>query len=324
MAQSAPKRSHSSVQSAKKPSRQSHSNAKSSESPWSQNKRPQVAAERRDDRARSAQPQPEKAVRASGDYSSESRAKQKVQNGAELKLYGINSCLAFFEAHPALMVRAYVTEQAAKSKFKALLKWFVANKKAYHVVSDAELEKVTESKHHEGICLLVKAPPQQRLDNWLRQLPTEQQGMVLLLDRVGNPHNLGAIMRVAAHYDVLALVTCDPQALQSGAAVRTSEGGAIHMPILQTDEMALAVVQLQRAGFCVMATSSYHSQDVYRTTLPARAAFILGEEREGVDPQLAKISDKNVIIQGSGKVESLNVSVAAALLCSEFWRQHKL
>lgn len=247
---------------------------------------------------------------------------RKAQQAQEMKLYGVNSGLVFFKLYPAKVIKAYLTEANAKGKFKALVKWCVANKKAYHIVSDLELEKITESKHHEGVCLLVKTEPQLELTNWLASLPAQAKGAVLLLDRVGNPHNLGAIMRVAAHYGVIAMVTCNPQALRTGSAVRTSEGGALYVPVLRANSMEQAVKLLQKEKFCVMATSSYHSQDVYKTKLPARSAFILGEESEGVDPHLATISDLNVIIQGTGKVESLNVSVAAALLCSEYWRQH--
>lgn len=247
---------------------------------------------------------------------------RKAQQAEEMRLYGVNSALAFFKLYPAKVVKAYLTEASAKGKFKALIKWCVANKKAYHVVTDTELEKITESKHHEGICLLVKTEPQLELTSWLASLPATAKGAVLLLDRVANPHNLGAIMRVAAHYGVIAMVTCHPQALRSGSAVRTSEGGALYVPVLRASSMEQAVKLLQKDKFCVMATSSYHSQDVYKTKLPARSAFILGEESLGVDPHLATISDMNVIIQGTGKVESLNVSVAAALLCSEYWRQH--
>lgn len=247
---------------------------------------------------------------------------RKAQQAEEMKLYGVNSALAFFKLYPVKVIKAYLTEASAKGKFKAVVKWCVANKKAYNIVSDAELEKITESKHHEGVCLLVKTEPVLELTSWLASLPATAKGAVLLLDRVANPHNLGAIMRVAAHYGVIAMVTCNPQALRSGSAVRTSEGGALYVPVLRASSMEQAVKLLQKDKFCVMATSSYHSQDVYKTKLPARSAFILGEESLGVDPHLATISDMNVIIQGTGKVESLNVSVAAALLCSEYWRQH--
>ncbi|CCQ10510.1 hypothetical tRNA/rRNA methyltransferase yfiF [Pseudoalteromonas luteoviolacea B = ATCC 29581] len=248
-------------------------------------------------------------------------SKKSVQDD-ELKIYGVNSCLAFFSLHPSKLVRAYLSEAAAKGKFKALVKWFVTNKKAYHVVSDLELEKVTESKHHEGVCLLVKAPEQLELASWLTTLPAKAKGAVLMLDRVANPHNLGAIMRVAAHYGVIGIVTCNPSALRSGSAMRTSEGGAMYVPILKAKSMEQAVKLLKAEKFYVMATSSHHSHDLYQTKLPARSAFILGEESNGIDPVLATISDKNVIVQGTGKVESLNVSVATALLCSEYWRQH--
>lgn len=270
----------------------------------------------------------ERARRAAANFQgdddfAEPREPVGLQQG-EQKIYGVNSCLAFFKQHPDRVIRAYLTEQAAKTKFAELMKSLAQAKKAYHIVDDQDLEKVTESNHHEGVCLLIKSLPEQDLVDWLVALPEHKTGAILMLDRVANPHNLGAILRVAAHYNVLAVVTMQPAALRSGAAMRTSEGGALHVPVLSTHDLVKAVELLQKNRFTVLATSSYHSQDLYQTTIPSRAVFILGEEKLGVADELIEQADSKVIIGGSGLVESLNVSVASALLCSEYWRQHNV
>ena len=89
----------------------------------------------------------------------------------ERKIYGVNSCEQFYKLHPELVIRAYFTEAAARAKFGPLMKALAVNKRAYHVISAEELEKVTDSQHHEGVCLVIKELPELQLGDWLAALP---------------------------------------------------------------------------------------------------------------------------------------------------------
>ena len=189
----------------------------------------------------------------------------------ERKIYGVNSCEQFYKLHPDQVIRAYFTEASARAKFGPLMKSLAANKRAYHVISSEELEKVTESQHHEGVCLVIKLLPELQLGDWLASLPEESNCCVLLLDGIANPHNLGAIMRTAAHYRVGAIISDNAQALRSGAAMRTAEGGALHVPVVSSGSLVAAMLALKEQGFTVYATASRESADLYRTKLPRAA-----------------------------------------------------
>lgn len=242
----------------------------------------------------------------------------------ERKIHGVNACALFYQHHADLVIRAYFTEATARAKFGPLMKTLAAAKKAYHVITNDEMDKVTESTHHEGVCLVIKELPSQTLNDWLTSLAADAPACVLLLDGVANPHNLGAIMRTAAHYKVGAIITENAAALRSGAAMRTSEGGALFVPGLATDNLVTAIDALKAAGFTVYATAANNSSDLYRTSLPSRTAYILGEEQGGVSESAMAAASSSLTIAGSGLVDSLNVSVAAALLSAEYWRQHQL
>ena len=242
----------------------------------------------------------------------------------ERKIHGVNACALFYQHHADLVIRAYFTEATARAKFGPLMKTLAAAKKAYHVITNDEMDKVTDSTHHEGVCLVIKELPSQTLSDWLASLAADAPACVLLLDGVANPHNLGAIMRTAAHYKVGAIITENAAALRSGAAMRTSEGGALFVPGLATDNLVTAIEALKAAGFTVYATAARNSSDLYRTSLPSRTAYILGEEQGGVSDSALAAASASLTIAGSGLVDSLNVSVAAALLSAEYWRQHQL
>jgi TrmH RNA methyltransferase len=88
-------------------------------------------------------------------------------------------------------------------KLQELLAFCVKNRIGYNVVENEDLEKLTASAHHEGVCLAMLPQPELNLSNWLMTAPTGRC-LLLWLDGVGNPHNLGAIMRSAAHFGVAA------------------------------------------------------------------------------------------------------------------------
>jgi TrmH RNA methyltransferase len=143
----------------------------------------------------------------------------------------------------------------------------------------------------------------------------------LWLDGVGNPHNLGAILRSAAHFGVSALLLPkhSPLAL-SGAAARVAEGGAEAVSFVRLGREDNAIAQLHGAGFALAATVVRGGQDLFSARLPERLVYVLGAEGEGMDTALAATCDLRLSIPGSGAVESLNVAAATAVLLAQWMR----
>ncbi len=241
----------------------------------------------------------------------------------ERKIYGLNACLSFFKRFPDRVIRAWLSEDAAKIHFGPLMKYLAEEKRAYHIADERELEKVTQSEHHEGVCLLVLDFPLFTIEAFIATLPPGKPVCLLALDGVSNPHNLGAIMRVAAHFGVGAILSEQPQLLRSSAAVRTAEGGATYIKPVVCDNLVKALQFLKKRQFSVLATSSHESHSLYEAPLPERMVLVLGEEQNGVSRKVLQVADQRIAIGGTGWVESLNVSVATGVLLGEFWRQHR-
>lgn len=240
----------------------------------------------------------------------------------EVKLYGINACRAFVARRREKVIRAYFSESVGRRHFAALMKWLAQQRLAYHLVTDAELERISGSGHHEGVCLLVRADPPRSADLWLDAHRRQQRGCVLALENVGNPHNLGAILRVAAHFGIGAVLVPDARSLAGGAAVRTAEGGAEFVEVLDAPDFVSTVRAFRAAGWRVVTTSSHEGRDIYRTALPEKCLLLFGEESSGLSGAMLASGDLAVRIPGTGHVESLNVSVATGILVGEWWRQH--
>jgi TrmH RNA methyltransferase len=239
----------------------------------------------------------------------------------ELRLHGFNAIQAVFAHRPEALRKLYLAEERIP-QLQPMLRWCVDHRIGYRVVPEDDLRKLASSSHHEGVVADVLRQPPLDLADWLRDLAPGPQ-CALWLDGVGNPHNLGAILRSAAHFGAAAVLLPrnSPLAL-SGAAARVAEGAAEAVDILRLDRQETAVTQLHEAGFTLVATEVRGGADLFAQRLPERIVYVLGAETEGMDPALAGSCDLRLSIPGSGAVDSLNVASAAAVLLAQ-WRGHR-
>lgn len=240
------------------------------------------------------------------------------RNADEMRLYGVNAVQAVFAQRP-LAIRKLYLSQSRISSLQPLLAWCVANRVGYRVVEEADLGKLAASSHHEGVVADVLRAEPVALSEWLNHLPTGPQ-CAIWLDGVGNPHNLGAILRSSAHFGVAAVLLPQHSTLAlSGAAARVAEGGAEAVPLVRLGDAGEATAQLREAGFTLAATVVAGGEDLFATSVPERVVYVIGAEGEGMDRELAARCDLQLSIPGSGAVESLNVAAATAVLLAA-WR----
>ena len=242
------------------------------------------------------------------------------QRAEETRVYGENACQALFQSRPDAIVRAWFI-QSVTPRFKEALRWMAANRKAYHVVDEAELAKASGTEHHGGVCFLIKKRNGTTVKQWVNQAGA--QDCVLALEDISNPHNLGGMMRSCAHFGVKGVVVQDAALLESGAAIRTAEGGAEHVQPITGDSIVDVLDDFRQAGYTVVTTSSERGKPLFKTELPEKIVLVLGQDVDGLPDAARDASDLCVKIDGTGNVESLNVSVAAGVLLAEWWRQNK-
>ncbi|MCK6527297.1 rRNA methyltransferase [Myxococcota bacterium] len=245
------------------------------------------------------------------------RSRSPRRAGEEVRIYGRNAVRALFERRPGDLVRVWIAEDAVPL-FRDLLKECALRRRAYHVVPRQELDAVAATPHHEGICVIARRRREPPLDEVLA-LPGNVR--LAALENVGNPYNLGAILRVCAHFGVSALLVQGAEAGVAGVVARVAEGGAEWVPVVRIADLAAAVPALRSAGFRIVATTGRSREDVYGADLPQRAVVLLGSEGEGLSRGLLSAADLRVSVPGTGHVESLNVAAAAAVVLGEMWRR---
>jgi TrmH RNA methyltransferase len=249
-------------------------------------------------------------------------ANTRMTPAKEHKVYGKNAVKAVWKARPQDIVRVYVVHELI-TEFSDMLKWCAQSKRAYHVVSTDDLQKVTEANHHEGICLLVKEKLPQDLSELIFFCKDNPQATLVLLENVQNPHNVGAILRVCAHFGVQGVLFYGDCPRPSGSLYRTSEGGAEHLQMVWLADLGASLRLLKSEGFSIVGTSSHSDKNLLGAELPKRLVFLLGSESEGLSSGIQALADMTVQIPGSGLVESLNVACATTALLCENWRRRQ-
>jgi len=231
---------------------------------------------------------------------------------------GFKAVAAAFARRPQCVQRLFF-DAATAPKTGEFCKWLAAERRIYRQVPPEELERIAGTIHHGGIVAATERPPL-RAPRFGEFAEWQRAGdPLLILDRIGNPHNLGAIARSAAFFGVprLMIARHPQQAQPTDAAYRVAEGGLEHVQIFEVTSLPLIVKQL-RERFLVVGAAVRGGKNL-DTARPPRApgrpvALLLGNEETGLDPKLQSLCELFVRIPGGGAVESLNVSAAAAIL----------
>lgn len=203
--------------------------------------------------------------------------------------------------------------KVARKELQELLREAARLRIAYRELESADLDALADTVHHEGVCLLVRQRPEATLGMIAREV--EQEGLILALDRVENPHNVGALLRSAAFFGArgLLLAGAKKRAL-TPAAVRVAEGGAEHVPVCVLPDLVPALAELRNQGVSIVGADAHRGESATRFRFPPRVVLVLGSERHGLSPELEAVCTDLVHIRGTDAVESLNVSVAAGIL----------
>jgi TrmH RNA methyltransferase len=245
----------------------------------------------------------------------------------ELRICGLAAVKARFQRDPASIIRLYFDAPTAR-KIGALCSALAQARKIYRCVEPAELEKVAGSVHHGGIVAVVASPPPRGATAADAARWAAAKESLVLLDRIGNAHNLGAIARTAAFFGVPRLVIAgDPAGARPGdAAYRVAEGGLDLLEVGIVADVPAFLRALAAAGFDVVgaATRGGKAATVRRGAAGRPSggpwALVLGNEEHGLAPETAAACARLVTIPGSGRMESLNVSAAAAILLRDLVR----
>jgi TrmH RNA methyltransferase len=249
-------------------------------------------------------------------------ARPKEREAAEI-VFGFRAAMAVFTARRADVSRVGFARER-RSDAAELVDWAASHRVPCDELPEAELARIAASTHHEG--LVVRAAPRK----WwamkdLADALIASRGFAVALDRVRNPYNVGAILRSAAFFGMEAalLGAIAPHPALAPDAIRVAEGGAEHLRLGRTTDLADTLLRLRGRGLRVIGGESDASASLFGHPFAAPTVLVLGHEREGLSPAVRSACDAVVSIPGSGNIVSLNVGVAASLCIAEMARSRR-
>ncbi|WP_282754381.1 23S rRNA (guanosine(2251)-2'-O)-methyltransferase RlmB [Desulfuromonas thiophila] len=185
----------------------------------------------------------------------------------------------------------------------------------------AELDRLCGGDRHQGVVARVAAVQTQRLEALLAQL-RQPTALVLVLDGVTDPHNFGALIRSAAAAGCQAVVYGRDRSCPLTATVARAAAGCLErVALCPVVNLSRALRQLKEAGLWVYGLAGEQAASLYATDLAGPVALVVGAEGKGLRPAVRSECDQLLCIPMAAAVESLNVSVAAAVALFEVVRQ---
>ncbi len=238
-----------------------------------------------------------------------------------IKVGGLPAVQALFKSGAERVERLFFDDRM-KAKVGDLCQAMAQMRRPFRLVPQEELAKIAGSAMHGGVVAVVRPRPVPDFDPLLAQDWARSGQPLVVLDGVGNPHNLGAIVRTMAFFGLNHLLISDHpgQAAPSEAAYRVAEGGMEYVTIHRARSLP-RVLKLLRPHYRVIGTALGRGEPLeqqLRSKTPI--ALVLGNEEEGMPAATQAACDEVVTIQGSGLVQSLNVSATAAILLHELAR----
>lgn len=180
-----------------------------------------------------------------------------------------------------------------------------------------ELNKLSGNGNHQGVVALVKPFQYSSLKEIISSSKEKSQPLVVILDEINDPHNLGAIIRSCDAFDVDGLIIkSHNQVPVNMTVVKVSTGATKFVKIAMVNNLVNAIKELKDNGFWVYASDGKATLDYSKQNYDGKVALVMGSEGDGISPLVLRNSDFIIKIPMMGHVNSLNVSVATAILLS--------
>ena len=228
-------------------------------------------------------------------------------------IYGKNPVIEAINAKKALKV--FLVVNFNDQKILALIK---NNKVAVQTVSPNEMEKMANGGVHQGIAAELKPYQTVSLQEIVAKAKKKEKKIIVMLDGIEDPHNLGAILRSADVFEASGIVLPKHNSVSLNATVAKTSAGAInYVPVAVVNNLNQAIKELKEEGYWVVATDGSATISYSSLKYDFPVVIVIGSEGKGVSSLVLKNSDYIVKIPQFGHVNSLNASVAAGILLAE-------
>lgn len=239
-------------------------------------------------------------------------------------IHGLHAVMAALKYEPEQLRGLWVERQRRDARMQAVLDEAAGHGVAIHPVDRAELDRLSGGARHQGIVAQLALRPRHYDEADVPELlaAAREPALLLVLDGVQDPHNLGACLRSAAAAGAHAVIAPADRAASLNATVRKVACGAAEItPFIAVTNLARMLRSLQEQGVWIVGAAGEAEASVYQVDFTVPTALVLGAEEKGLRRLTRDVCDRLARIPIARSMESLNVSVAAGIFLFEARRQ---
>lgn len=237
-------------------------------------------------------------------------------------IYGIHVLQRLLETKPQQILEIFISQSREDERVQYILRLSEQFNIAVHFLSRRELDLRLPSVNHQGVAARIRVQEIFNEQHLINLLSSQSHPLLLVLDGVQDPHNLGACLRVADAAGVTAVIIPKNKGVTLTPTVRKVSCGASEtVPLIQVTNLVRCLKELKENGVWIIGSSLNATQSLYHVDLKDSVAVVLGSEGSGMRELTEKHCDILMHIPMLGIIESLNVSVAAGICLYEAVRQ---
>lgn len=239
-------------------------------------------------------------------------------------VYGIHAVEALLRFHPRRVKQLWIAEGRREPRVEALLELAAGQRLAVETKPRALLDELAEGVHQSVVAQV--SPSQVWSEAMLEELLDRAEGppLLLVLDGVTDPHNLGACLRSADAAGALAVIVPKDKSATLTAVVRKVACGAAEvLPLVAVTNLARTLEKLQKRGLWIVGTAGEATQEIYDVDMSGPTVVVMGAEGKGMRRLTREHCDHLARLPMAGSVSSLNVSVATGVCLFEAVRQRR-
>ena len=230
-------------------------------------------------------------------------------------IYGLHTCTSEIKTNPSFVSRIFLIKNSANKSLLAILNLAKKHKIKVIKLDRDELSLKCKSSKHQGIALELnqhKRPPTLNFDSYLQ---STSKPLILIIDNIQDPHNLGACIRTANASGVQFIIKRKSNSTTlTPVAYKVASGGTEGLTIIETNSIAQIIKKLQKFNIVVIATEDKAERNIFSNHSSENGyAIVVGSESTGIRPSIVEICDYSVNIPIYGSVNCLNMSVATGI-----------
>jgi 23S rRNA (guanosine2251-2'-O)-methyltransferase len=240
-----------------------------------------------------------------------------------LILYGIHPVLEALKKRPKAFHRLFLSHEKGREDYRHIVSIAKASRIPTTSLPPKELSQLCGSEQHQGVVAEVEPIPLLAIEElvalWKKQ---DEKALFLILDSIQDPQNFGSLIRSAYCCGATGIIfPKDRAATVTGAVAKTSSGAIEHIPLCRVVNIAATLEQLKKAGVWIVGTAPETKTSLYEFDFNLDVAVIIGAEGKGMRHLVTSKCDFCISIPMKGELDSLNASVAGAVVLFEIMRQ---